>query len=121
MSAWRMKAVAIRKWRSSPLVAEAVEELFGEVRGARLIRRHVHWRNKDSHWCCHRFHYCAVTASLRVLQQPQPKGDMTRFVVANAMRHIARPAVGAVHSIMSRFTQLHYDKRNMANPNPGVG
>ncbi len=38
---------------------------------------------------------------------------MTRFVAASAMRHIARPAVGAVHSIMSRLTQLPYDKRNM--------
>ncbi len=41
-----------------------------------MIRRHVHWRNKDSHWCCRRFHYCALIASIGVFQQPQPIADI---------------------------------------------
>ena len=63
MSAFGGKADVVQGVAEGPLLAEGVEELFGEVRGARLIRRHVHWRNKDSHWCYHRLHYCAVTAS----------------------------------------------------------
>ncbi len=47
MSAFKGEADGDQRPSELPLIAEAVEKLFGEVRGARLIRRHVHWRNRD--------------------------------------------------------------------------